>query len=65
MGESPSWGSSQQLIPVNISRALAFSREQSIVELSLFCLSLILAVQVISFFPVPSPCLSRCPNPAG
>lgn len=49
MGEGPSWGSSEQLIPLNISRALALRREYCIAELSLFCLSLILAVKVIPF----------------
>lgn len=48
MGEGPSWGSSEQLTPADISRALR--REQSIVEFSLFWLSLIFAVKVISSF---------------
>lgn len=37
MGGGPTWGSSEQLIPVNVSGALALRREQRTAELSLFC----------------------------
>lgn len=52
MGESPSWGSSEQLILVNVSRALALRGEQCIADLSLFCFSLILAIKDICFFSI-------------